>query len=158
MSKAVKAVAAFEAFKGTVVLLAGTAVLSLAHGDLHRLALALVEHAHLNPAARYPQIFLTAANDLHNAHLLGLALGAAGYSLLRFIEAFGLLRERAWAEVLAAASGVIYVPFELVEAWRAPTLLHLGLLGANVSVVAIMVHAWLRRRSPLGPPVAIPDP
>lgn len=158
MSKAVKAVAAFEAFKGAVVLLAATAVLSLAHGDLHRLALSLVEHAHLNPAARYPQIFLAAANDLHNAHLVGLALGAAGYVLLRFVEAFGLLRERAWAEVLAAASGSIYVPFELIEAWRSPTLLHLGLLGANVAVVAIMVRALLRRRAPPGPPAVLRDP
>ena len=102
MNRTIQAVAVFEALKGVVVLLASSAVLSLAHKDLHALALSLVEHAHLNPAAKYPQIFLAAAGDLHNVHLLGLALGAAAYSLLRFVEAYGLYRERVWAEMLAA--------------------------------------------------------
>jgi uncharacterized membrane protein (DUF2068 family) len=146
MGGAVKAVAAFEAFKGVVVLLASTALLSLVHKDLHALVLSLVEHMHLNPAARYPQIFLSAAGDLQNTRLVGLAIGAAGYSVLRFVEAFGLFRERAWAEILAAGSGAIYVPFELLGLWRAPTLLHLGLLIANVLVVVIMVRSLLRRR------------
>jgi uncharacterized membrane protein (DUF2068 family) len=147
MSKAVKAVAVFEALKGAVVLLASSAVLSLAHRDLYALALSLLAHTHLNPAAKYPQIFLSAASHLHNTRLVGLALGAAGYSLIRFIEAYGLFRERTWAEVLAAGSGAIYVPFELLASWREPTVLHLGLLAANILVVAVMVHALFRRRA-----------
>lgn len=146
MSRTIRAVAAFEALKGVVVLLASSAVLSLAHHDLHALALSLVEHTHLNPAAKYPQIFLSAANDLHNMHLLSLALGAAGYALLRFVEAYGLYRERAWAELLAAVSGAIYVPFELMAFWRAPTALHFSLLALNLGVVAVMVFSLWRRR------------
>lgn len=147
MSRTLQAVATFEALKGVVVVLASSAVLSLAHKDLHALALSLVEHTHLNPAAKYPQIFLSAANDLHNAHLLMLALGAAAYSLLRFVEAYGLYRERVWAEMLAAVSGAIYVPFEVLALWRAPTWLHGALLALNLAVVAIMVVALRRRRS-----------
>ncbi|RYF74040.1 MAG: DUF2127 domain-containing protein [Comamonadaceae bacterium] len=147
MSRTLQAVATFEALKGVVVVLASSAVLSLAHKDLHALALSLVEHTHLNPAAKYPQIFLSAANDLHNAHLLMLALGAAAYSLLRFVEAYGLYRERVWAEMLAAVSGAIYVPFEVLALWRTPTWLHGALLALNLGVVTIMVGALLRRRS-----------
>ncbi len=69
MSRTIRAVAAFEALKGAVVLLASSAVLSLAHRDLHALALALVEHTHLNPASHYPQIFLDAATRVHDARL-----------------------------------------------------------------------------------------
>jgi uncharacterized membrane protein (DUF2068 family) len=147
MSKAVKAVAAFEAFKGAVVLLASVAALSLVHKDLHAVVLSLVEHLHLNPAAKYPEIFLLAANNLQNLHLVALALGAAAYSGLRFVEAFGLYRQRAWAEVLAASSGAVYVPFELLESLKQPTLLHVSLLVANVAVVAIMVYSLHQRRS-----------
>lgn len=93
------------------------------------------------------KIFLAAAGDLHNTRLVGLALGAAGYSVLRFIEAYGLFLERAWAEVLAASSGAIYVPFELLELLREPTLLHASLLAANLLVVAIMVYSLLQQRS-----------
>lgn len=157
VSQATRAVAVFEAFKGAVVLLASTALLSLAHKDLHALALSLVEHTHLNPASTYPRIFLLAASNLHDARIVSLALGAAAYSLLRFVEAYGLLRDRAWAEVLAAASGAIYVPFELLEFARHPTWLHFGLLAANVLVVAIMLRALLQRRARAARPAAPPS-
>lgn len=162
MSKAVKVVAIVEAFKGAVVLLASTALLSLVHKDLHPWALSLVEHMHLNPAAKYPQIFLLAASDLNNTRLAGLALGAAGYSVIRFIEAYGLFRERGWAEVLAAGSGAVYVPFELLETVREPTLLHACLLAVNLLVVFIMVNSLFQRRArsaqnaPRGQPAGAP--
>jgi uncharacterized membrane protein (DUF2068 family) len=143
---AVRVVAVFETLKGLVVLLAATGVLALVHKDLEAVAYKLVEHAHLDPAARYPQIFITAASNLQNTRLALLALGAAAYSALRFIEAFGLLRGRAWAEVLAAGSGAIYVPFELVGFVHRPTLLHATLLLANAVVVLVMVSAFLQRR------------
>lgn len=146
MNGAVKLIASFEAFKGIVVLLAAAGLLTWLHKDLHVLALSLVEHAHLNPAAKYPQIFLDAASNLQDSRLVLLALGAAAYSGLRFVEAFGLFRGRAWAEVLAAFSGAIYVPFELLGFLQRRTPLHAGLLLANTAVVAVMVRALLRRR------------
>jgi uncharacterized membrane protein (DUF2068 family) len=145
--KPVRAIAAFEAFKGAVVLVAATGLLSLLHKDLLAVASALIEHTHLNPASKYPQIFLDAAARLQDSRLMLLAAGAALYSLVRFVEAYGLFHERAWAEVLAAASGAIYVPFEIFELVRRPTW-HGGLLLAlNLAVVAVMVQALLRRRA-----------
>lgn len=142
----IRLVALFEALKGIVVVLAATGVASLLHRDLHAIALSLVEHARLNPASRYPQIFLDLASDLQNGHLLLLALGAAAYAALRFIEAYGLYYERAWAELLAAGSGAVYIPFELLEFMRQRTVLSGGLLLANAAVVAIMLYALLHRR------------
>ncbi len=143
-------VALFEALKGTVVLLAATGLASLLHRDLHAIALSLVEHTHLNPASKYPQIFLDLAGDLQNGRLLLLALGAAAYALLRFIEAYGLFYERAWAELLAVGSGAVYMPFELFEFMRRQTLLSGGLLLANAAVVLIMIYALLQRRRMVG--------
>lgn len=143
---AIRAVACFEALKGALVLLAATGVLSFMHGDLYRAAAALIAHAHLNPAAKYPQIFLDAAARLQDSHLLLLAAGAALYSLVRFVEAWGLFFERAWAEVLAAASGGIYVPLELAELARRPTWHGAVLLVLNLAVVAVMVRALYKRR------------
>jgi uncharacterized membrane protein (DUF2068 family) len=143
---AVRTIALFEGLKGLVVLLAATGALTLVHKDLAALAVKLVEHAHLDPAARYPEIFITAASNLQNTRLALLALGAATYSGLRFIEAYGLLRERAWAEVLAAGSGAVYVPFELLGFVHKPTLLHATLLLANALVVLVMISAFLQRR------------
>jgi uncharacterized membrane protein (DUF2068 family) len=142
----VRLVALFEGFKGVIVLVAASGLLLLIHKDVHAIAARLVEHTHLNPAAKYPQIFLDAANSLHNSTLVLLALGAAAYSAVRLIEAYGLFYGRAWAEVLAACSGAIYLPFELFELVRQATTLRAALLLANVAVVAIMVRALLQRR------------
>ena len=143
---AIRAIAAVEAAKGLVVLLAASGLLGLVHHDLYALAVRLVEHSHLNPAAKYPQIFLDAVSHLQQTRLLWLALGAAGYSALRFVEAYGLFRERAWAEWLAALSGAVYLPLELAELARKFNGLGLVLLLVNVAVVAVMVWALLQRR------------
>lgn len=144
-SGAIKAVAAFEALKGALVLAASSGLL-LGHEGLYSLAAGLVEHMHLNPASKYPHIFLDAATHLQDTNLLVLALGAAGYSVLRFVEAYGLYRGAAWAEVLAALSGAVYVPFEVANLWRGPSLLSFGALGLNLLIVAVMVGSLLRRR------------
>jgi uncharacterized membrane protein (DUF2068 family) len=146
-TKTIRAVAYFEALKGALVLVAATGLLSLVHKDLSALAAALVEHTHLNPASKYPEIFLDAATKLQDSRLRMLALGAAAYSTIRFIEAYGLFFERAWAEVLAAASGAIYVPFEVIGLVRKLTWHGGVLLGLNLAVVAIMVFALLDRRA-----------
>ena len=146
-TKAIRAVACFEALKGIVVLAAATGLVSLIHHDLYAVAAMLVEHAHLNPASGYPQIFLDAASKLDDSKLLLLAAGAATYSAVRLIEAYGLFFERAWAEVLAAAGGAIYVPFEILGLVRKPTWYGALLLALNAAVVAVMVQALAKRRA-----------
>ena len=143
---AVRAVAVFEAAKGVAVLLAALAVLSLLHRNLHDVALALVERVHLDPAAKYPRLFLDAIDSLNASRLLWLALAAFAYATLRFVEAYGLFRQRTWAELLAAGSGAIYIPFELFEIFNHPNALHGALLLINVAVVAVMVRALRQQR------------
>ena len=146
MNRSIRLVALFEAFKGILVLAAATGLLSLVHKDAYSIAAKLVAHMHLNPASRYPQIFLDAASHLQDSRIVLLALGAATYALLRLVEAYGLFRQRAWAEVLAAFSGAVYVPMELFELIHEVTALRITLLLANAVVVAVMVGALLRRR------------
>ncbi len=144
----VRAVALFEAGKGALSLLAATGLLSLIHVDVDALALRLVEHFHLNPASKYPGIFLEAAHAASGSRVLLLAAGAALYAALRGVEAYGLFRRRAWAEWLAAASGAVYVPFEVFELAREPSGLAAAFLVVNLAVVGVMVRAlWVRRRA-----------
>jgi uncharacterized membrane protein (DUF2068 family) len=146
VNRSIRAVAAIEFIKGLLALAAASGLLLLLHRDLKNIAISLVEHAHLNPAAHYPHIFIAAAGHLHNTRVMLIAMGAAAYSALRFIEAYGLFREAAWAEVFAAISGIIYVPFEVAEFIHRPGWLPVGALLLNLAVIAIMVMALLRRR------------
>ncbi len=147
---ALRLVALFEAAKGLLVLAAGCGLLLLVHKDVHTIAATLIEHLHLNPASKLPRIFVDAADHLADGRLRWLALGAAAYAGLRLAEAYGLYRGRAWAEVLAAASGGIYIPVELYEWLRQPSWLRAGLALLNLAIVALMLRAlWLRRQQAL---------
>jgi uncharacterized membrane protein (DUF2068 family) len=134
----VRVVAAFEAAKGLLVLLAGFGLLRFIHDDVQRLAEELVDHLHLNPASKYPRIFLALADRVADVRLWLLAAMAFAYATLRLVEAFGLWRQRRWAEWLAVASGAIYVPAEIYELYRGPSLLKVCTLLVNLGIVAYM--------------------
>ncbi|KXS32685.1 MAG: Uncharacterized protein AWT59_1212 [Candidatus Gallionella acididurans] len=145
--KTLRAVALIEATKGMLVILTGFGALSLIHRDVQQFAERLVGHLHLNPAKHFPQIFIEAASHLTDARLWTLAAFAAAYGLVRLIEAYGLWHGRRWAEWFAAASGAIYVPFELYELLHKVSWLALGTLAVNLLVVGLMLFA-LRRSHP----------
>jgi len=133
-------VALFEAAKGLLVLAVGVGALAFLHQDYRQLAIRLIGHFHLDPARRYPHIFLDAAASLTDTRLWILAGLAAGYALLRFVEAWGLWRGRRWAEWFAALSGGVYIPFEFFQLIREAGWLSFGMLAANILVVALMIY------------------
>lgn len=61
-------------------------------------------------------------------------------------EAHGLFLKKAWAEVLAAPSGAIYVPLEIAELARKPTWHGRIPLALNLAIVRIMIGALITRR------------
>jgi uncharacterized membrane protein (DUF2068 family) len=154
-AEAIRAIAILEGAKGVVVLLAGFGLLSLVHRDVEHVANEVVRHMHLNPARHYPQIFLHAAAHVTDRGLWWLSAGALAYCIVRFVEAYGLWRQRAWAEVFAAASGAIYMPFEIARLVRGEKLIPAIAFGLNVAIVAFMLYVlWLRRRAARTPPLA----
>lgn len=138
-NKGLRVVAMFEALKGAVVLIAGFGLLSFLGRDAEDLAEQLVLRAHLNPAHHYPQIFIQAMASVTDSRLRFLAGLAALYSLVRFVEAYGLWRQRRWAEWLAAFSGGIYVPVELYEVLFHFSWLKLVTLTLNLAIVWYMI-------------------
>ena len=140
--KALRAVASVEFIKGLVVLLAGFGVLSLVHKDAWDEAERFLEWLHISPETHYAQVFLNLADQVTDAKLWVVAIAALAYSTLRFFEAYGLWRERAWAEWLALISGAIYLPFEIFELARRPDWVPLVIFLVNLAVVLYM--AFLR--------------
>src|SRR5262249_38595862 len=140
-----KAVALFEALKGFVVILAGAGLLAFIHRDAQAFAERLVIHLHLNPARHYPRVFIEAAGRLTDSSLWLLAAGAFAYSTLRFAEAYGLWRARAWAEWMGIVSGGIYLPVEVVELIRRPTPIKAGLLILNILLVGYLSMVRYRK-------------
>lgn len=138
-------IALFEGAKGVLILAAGFGLLSLAHHDLQHVAEQLVRHFHLNPASRYPRIFIELSGHLTDARLWGLALLAFAYACMRIGEAWGLWHARRWAEWLAVASGGLYIPIEVYELVSGFSWLKAGTLAANIGIVIYM--AWVLRNN-----------
>lgn len=128
-------IALWEALKGILVLVVGFAMLTFIHQDLEQVAEKLVKHLHLNPASRIPRIFEAAAQRTTDTQLRFLALGAMLYSAMRFIEAYGLWRNRVWAEWFALITSGMFLPVEIFELARKPSWIKLLILLSNAAVV-----------------------
>jgi uncharacterized membrane protein (DUF2068 family) len=138
--KVLRAVASFELSKGLVVLAAGFGVLLLLHRDTSEIAQNLLRLLHISPDHRLSRLLMRSANRVTDKKLWSFAGVAVIYSILRFVEAYGLWKARAWAEWIALISGAIYLPFEVVELIRRLSLFHLSLLIVNLAVVLYMVY------------------
>ncbi|MES2190536.1 MAG: DUF2127 domain-containing protein [Pseudomonadota bacterium] len=143
--RALHAIAMFEAVKGLAALLASLGLLELLHHDVHRLALALLWHFRLDPQTHYPELLLHYADMLGAINLRTMAPIALAYIATRLIEAYGLWKEKAWAEWLAALSGALYIPLEVAHLVHRPSLINAGVLLANIGVVWFMTFQLYRR-------------
>jgi uncharacterized membrane protein (DUF2068 family) len=130
--------ALIEGAKGVLVLAAGLGLFALVHRDVQSIVEELVNHLHLNPARRFPHIFLQMAGNLTDRRLWILATAATAYSLMRFIEAYGLWRGWQWTKWFAVVSGGVYVPIELHSTFHHFTSTKLVVLTVNALVVAYL--------------------
>jgi uncharacterized membrane protein (DUF2068 family) len=136
--KLLRAVASFELAKGLIVLLAGCSVLFLVHKDTGDVADTFLRLLHISPDHHFAQVFLTWADNLTAAKLWAIAGVAAVYAILRFVEAYGLWKARAWAEWIALVSGAMYLPFEIYKLVEHASPLHVSVLIVNLAVVIFM--------------------
>lgn len=137
--KGVRTVAALEFSKGLIVVLAGLGLFHMRHRDIWGVAESLLEFFHVNPHQHYVGVFIDLVYEVSNVRLWEIALIATVYSILRFIEAFGLWHIRPWAEWLTIASGSIYVPFEVADLLKRPDWIRLLVIIVNVAIVLYMV-------------------
>jgi uncharacterized membrane protein (DUF2068 family) len=136
-----RTVATFELFKGLAVLLAACGVLLLVHReDPWDIADNLLKLLHISPDHHFAQVFLDWANSLTEAKIWAVAGVAVAYSLLRFVEAYGLWYARAWAEWIALVSGMLYLPFEIYKLLHRPSAFHVWVFLINVAIVLYMAY------------------
>jgi uncharacterized membrane protein (DUF2068 family) len=147
-----------EAAKGVLALTIGFAFVEILRRDvdLQEAALNLLNWLHIDPDRRIAHALLRAAERVSETHVATVVLLVLLYSSLRFIESYGLWRQRIWAEWLAIVSGAIYFPFEIRALIRHPTGFHWAILLINIAVVFYVAYVrWddiqqRRTRAPAG--------
>lgn len=137
-----RVIAAWEAVKGVLVLLAaGLAVHFLRPSD-ERTVEDIVGHFHLNPAGHTSHVFQRALENLADVRVVLLAGGALLYALLRFVEAYGLWFGRRWGWMLGIASAALYLPLEIVEMVRRFNWTSVVLFVVNLLIIVLL---WRNR-------------
>jgi uncharacterized membrane protein (DUF2068 family) len=141
-----RAVASFEFCKGLFVVLMGICALVLVHKDVWLIAESLLALLHINTDRRSAQMFLDFADSITDARLWAAARIAFAYAVLRFTEAYGLWKERTWAEWVAFVSGFLLLPLEIRELLRGVTFLRFAVLIGNLAIILYMLYVILANR------------
>ncbi|MGC2473401.1 MAG: DUF2127 domain-containing protein [Candidatus Sulfotelmatobacter sp.] len=144
--RVLRAVASFEFFKGIFVVLMGVCALALVHKDTWLIAESLLALLHISTDHRFAQSFLDFADSITDARLWAAARIAFAYAALRFTEAYGLWRQRTWAEWMASVSGTLLLPLEVRELFRGVTFFRCALLIGNIAIVLYMVYIIFANR------------
>ncbi len=138
--RVLRAVAAFEFFKGIFVVAMGVCALVLLHRDVWLIAEILLSRLHINTDRHSAQLFLDFADTITDARLWAAARFAFAYAGLRFAESYGLWNGRTWAEWVALISGTLLLPWEVRELMRGVTLFRCALFVGNLAVVLYMLY------------------
>jgi len=159
-----RAVASLEFSKGVFVVLMGICALALVHKDTWLIAERLLSLLHISTDRRPAQIFLDFADTITDARLWDADGIAFTYAALRFTEAYGLWKERTWAEWVAFVSGTLLLPLEIRELFRGITFWRCALLIGNLAIISYMLYVIVENRrvrrlavSPAGKPNAAPE-
>ncbi|RME91376.1 MAG: DUF2127 domain-containing protein [Verrucomicrobia bacterium] len=155
-------VAVLEAAKGGLGLVVALVLLRFTPAEMEAGLQSLLEWMHQDPSAAYPRLFLRLAERVSPEAMIWVGLGALAYSFIRFAEAYGLWRNRAWAKWLGALSGGLYIPYEAWAVLRHPAWLTAGVLAVNILIVAVLAWSlWASQRAaalePATSPGARPD-
>ncbi len=124
----------------------GICALALVHRDTWLIAETLLTLLHISTERRSAQMFLDFADSITDARLWAAARIAFAYASLRFTEAYGLWKERTWAEWMALVSGTLLLPLEVRELFRGVTFVRCALLIGNLAVVFYMLYVIIVNR------------
>lgn len=157
--RGIRVIALIEAAKGVLALLFGCGTLALLHRDLGALALRVVTELHLNPAHKYPRLFIELSASATDSQLWLVSSIAFVYALFRLVESYGLWRERTWAEWVAFLSATLYLPVEIYELCHRITWFRVSILLINAGVVIFMGQILWRslKTKSASLPVKLPD-
>jgi uncharacterized membrane protein (DUF2068 family) len=144
-----RGVSLFEAGKGLIGLVVGAWLVSLRHKDLESVAAHLLSFLHkvlhLSPDGHIARSIMRGAGRVNHENLHLWALLAFAYAAIRFTEAVGLWKAKEWAEWFALISGAMYMPYEIFELARHPTLIKVAIVALNALIVWYL--AWILRDS-----------
>lgn len=138
-----------ERFLKATILIVGGIVLAVlsARNDVHRLAQDIQTQLNLSPGRGWIRNLFNATiakwGHLSTGTEVAVAIGAILYGLLEAFEGVGLLLRRRWAEYLVLVATAVFLPVEIEEILRRPTVFKVLALLVNLAIIAYLI--WRKR-------------
>jgi uncharacterized membrane protein (DUF2068 family) len=137
-------IAAERAFRTIVLFAVGLVLVSHPHANWATEIAHLAQRLGLDPKGNWIQKIIDKVSKINANQDVVFGLVALAYGVLEGAEAYGLWRRRRWGEWLTvAATSLLFIP-EVWELTKSATLLKVGALLVNITVVAYLL--WRLRR------------
>ena len=146
-SVALRTVAIFEVTKAAIASILVWGLFHLMHKNLDEVAERVAQVLHVNPEGKLSNLFFELASHASDRNLWVLALSTLAYASVRSTEAYGLWREREWAQWFSLLSTALYLPPELYWMLRHPSWLKCGVLVTNIVMFLFMLSLRVNGRS-----------
>jgi uncharacterized membrane protein (DUF2068 family) len=142
-----RTVAMFEVTKAAIVLLLGCGLFHFMHKNLDDVAERVVQVLHVNPEGKLSNLFFELASHASDRNLWVRALSTLAYASVRSTEAYGLWREREWAQWFSLLSRALYLLAELYWMLGNPSWLRCAVLVTNIVIFLFMLSLRVNGRS-----------
>lgn len=145
-NKGLLAIALFKWFKGVALILLALGLLKFLHRDVGDVGEGLANKLRVDPDNRYLGALLAKLNLLDDRKLEALGGLTFAYSALFLTEGTGLFFEKRWAEFLTIIATASFIPMEVYELLKNPSLVKSILLALNGGIVVFLVVNLRRRK------------
>ncbi len=146
--KGLLAIALFKWFKGALLLLLAFGSLKLLHRDVDEVFEGIASKFRVDPDNRYLGALLAKLDLLDDKKLTTLSGLTFAYSALFLTEGTGLFFEKRWAEFLTIIATASFIPLELYELLKAPSLVKSVILALNAGIVVFLIVTLRRSKRP----------
>jgi uncharacterized membrane protein (DUF2068 family) len=131
----VRLIAIDKLSKGTILILVALRMLTLLGQDVHEWAVEFVSRHGIDVGNRYAQLVLERLIGVGTKQLITWSSVALVYSLVLFVEGFGLWYQKRWAEYITAIGTALLIPLELYEIYERFTWIRMAIIVVNVFIV-----------------------
>ncbi|HEV8541958.1 MAG TPA: DUF2127 domain-containing protein [Verrucomicrobiae bacterium] len=129
------AIIAFKLLKGALLLLAAFVVYNMAGLDLQQELAQMIQQANLDLESKMFNEVAQWLNSITEANVRMFATGTVLYSIFSFVEGIGLIFRASWAGWMAIGESAFFVPIELYQFLRRPSVTLAIILIVNIVIV-----------------------
>ena len=133
------AIAIFKWFKGLILIAVGVGFLKLLHHDVETYVQNLLNEFRVDPDNRYLGALLARLDLLDDKNIKVLSGLTFAYSALFLVEGTGLFLEKRWAEYFTIIATGSFIPLEIYELAKGPSLLKSAALVINAAITLILI-------------------